>query len=84
LTPREPWSRAERRRFVAVVKAGFEQRRKKMKTILRDRFELDPEGIAAAVAAGCDPEVRPEALDRATWRRLAAALPGLPPEGGRP
>jgi 16S rRNA (adenine1518-N6/adenine1519-N6)-dimethyltransferase len=75
LTPHEIWNRDERERFQAVVKKCFEQRRKKMATILRERFGLDADGVAAAAAAaGCDPDARPEAVDRASWRRLAGFL----------
>jgi 16S rRNA (adenine1518-N6/adenine1519-N6)-dimethyltransferase len=77
LTPTELWPAAERVWFQRVVKTCFEQRRKKMATLLRDRFELDDTGLmAAADEAGLDPGQRPETLPRSVWRRLARALGG--------
>lgn len=77
LTPRESWPDAEWRGFQAVVKACFAQRRKKMSSILRDRFGLSDERVASrAAAALCDLDRRPEQIDRITWRRLAGAIGG--------
>ncbi|MFO7655336.1 MAG: 16S rRNA (adenine(1518)-N(6)/adenine(1519)-N(6))-dimethyltransferase RsmA [Candidatus Krumholzibacteriia bacterium] len=79
MSPAEAWPHAERKHFQTLVKTCFEQRRKQMATQLRDRFALDEGEIAAlAAAVDFDPQARPEALPRATWRRLARALP---PEG---
>jgi 16S rRNA (adenine1518-N6/adenine1519-N6)-dimethyltransferase len=76
LTPRESWPAAERDRFTAVVKACFEQRRKKMATVLRNRFGLDEAAVRELGAAlGFDPAQRPETLPRTTFRSLAQALP---------
>jgi 16S rRNA (adenine1518-N6/adenine1519-N6)-dimethyltransferase len=77
LTPQEPWPAAEKQLFKAVVKKCFEQRRKKMSTILRERFGMAESGVASLTAtAGCDPNQRPEDLDHGTWRRLAQGIPG--------
>ncbi len=76
LLPRESWEDDEFRQFSAVVKALFQQRRKKLRTQLRHHFGLDPEAVTALTdQAGVDPEKRPEQVDPAGWRRLAALLP---------
>ncbi len=75
LTPRTPWPRAEFAAFTATVKTLFGQRRKKLGTQLRKHFDLDAAGVArTVVAAGVDAELRPEQLDGAGFRRLAAVL----------
>ena len=80
LVPRAPWSADELAAFTAVVKTLFGQRRKKLATQLRKHYELDAAGVLRVAAqAGVDPELRPEQLDPAGWRRLAAVL--SPKEG---
>ncbi len=76
LVPAGEWPEEEYRQFVAVVKALFQQRRKKLRTQLRSHFQLAPEQIQSlALAAGIDVELRPEQLDPAGWRRLSRLLP---------
>lgn len=76
LLPAEPWDDDEYRQFCAVVKALFQQRRKKLRTQLRHHFDLQAEAVSRLAArAKVDPELRPEQVDPAGWRRLAAALP---------
>lgn len=76
LVPGDPWDDSEYHQFTAVVKALFQQRRKKLRTQLRSHFQLDPAGIdSVAQAAGVDLDLRPEQLDAPSWRRLARLLP---------
>jgi 16S rRNA (adenine1518-N6/adenine1519-N6)-dimethyltransferase len=76
LQPRGGWPEAEYRRFLPVVKALFQQRRKQLGAGLRRRYGLAEEQVARLAAeVGFDPAWRPEQLDPAGWRRLAAALP---------
>ncbi len=76
LLPRDSWEDSEYRRFSSVVKALFQQRRKKLRTQLRHHFALSPADVDALCAqAGVDPERRPEQVEPAGWRRLAALLP---------
>jgi len=75
LVPRDRWERAEFAAFIATVKTLFGQRRKKLGTLLKKHYDLDAEGaLAAAAAAGVDPEVRPEQVGVEGWRRLASVL----------
>lgn len=72
----ESWPEPEWRRYEATVKALFGQRRKKVGTLLRSRFDLTAaEAIEAARRAGIDPGARPETLPVARLRALAAQLP---------
>lgn len=72
-----PWEDAEYLQFCRVVKALFQQRRKKLRTQLRHHFGLDAAAIdGLAALADIDPERRPEQLEAAAWRRLARHLPG--------
>ena len=53
----------------------FGQRRKKLRTILRSRFDLGDDRVDALVAAaGVDPDRRPEQIEPDGYRRLARAL----------
>ena len=80
LVPRTPWPARELAVFTATVKTLFGQRRKKLATQLRKHYDLDAAAVARTAAeAGVDPELRPEQLDPASWRRLAAVL--SPKEG---
>ncbi|MCP4290725.1 MAG: ribosomal RNA small subunit methyltransferase A [bacterium] len=76
LVPRGFWPEQEYLQFVAVVKVLFQQRRKKLRTQLRSHFSLSAEDINQLAAdLKIDVELRPEQLDRESWRRLAALLP---------
>ena len=77
LTPvAESWPEPEWRRYEATVKALFGQRRKKVGTLLRSRFDLTAaQVVETAGRAGIDPDARPETLPVARLRALAAALP---------
>ncbi len=75
LVPRGDWSQAEFANFTRVVKTIFGQRRKKLRTQLRGHFSLSPEAADDLTArVGVDPDSRPEQIDPAGFRRLAAAL----------
>lgn len=75
LVPGEAWTQAEFENFQTTVRTVFGQRRKKLRTILRSRFELtDDRAEALAAAAGVEPDRRPEQVDPAAYRRLAAAM----------
>ena len=54
------------------MRAGFSQRRKMLRRVLRT--ELGDRTDAALAAAGIDPEARAETLDLATWAALARAV----------
>jgi 16S rRNA (adenine1518-N6/adenine1519-N6)-dimethyltransferase len=75
LLPSAAWDEREFRFFTATVKTLFGQRRKTMRNQLRQHFGLD---IAAvdALASRLDIalEQRPEQIDAADFRRLAAEL----------
>ncbi len=77
LVPEEGnWPEPEWHRYEATVKALFGQRRKKVGTLLRSRFDLTAaQAVEAAGRAGIDPGARPETLPVACLRALAAALP---------
>ncbi len=76
LVPSGSWPDEEFRQFLAVVKALFQQRRKKLRTQLRSHFKLTPETIQTlAEDAGVDMDLRPEQLEAPSWRRLARLLP---------
>lgn len=62
--------------FVALVQRGFQQRRKKLRRLVRDADE--PLALAAFHAAGVNPDARPEELDPRAWQRLHDALRRLP------
>lgn len=63
----------ERAGIVEVVDLAFAQRRKMLRNSMRSYAE--PDRLAAAfAAAGIDPRQRPEELDVAAFRRLAAVL----------
>jgi 16S rRNA (adenine1518-N6/adenine1519-N6)-dimethyltransferase len=74
LTPRaEPTS--ETPVFAALVRAAFEQRRKKLSNAWRGLFELDAPRLAqAARDAGVDLESRGERLGVAEFSRMASAV----------
>jgi 16S rRNA (adenine1518-N6/adenine1519-N6)-dimethyltransferase len=75
LVPAEPMAEPEYAVFAAVVKKLFGQRRKKLGSRLRDQFGLDASQVAAVTqSAGLDPDSRPEQIQSAGLRRLAAAL----------
>ncbi len=75
LTPAGDMSAAEFAHFREVVKKVFGQRRKKVASQLRTQFDLDPSAAEAlAVAAGIDPESRPEQVAPDGYRRLARLL----------
>ena len=75
LIPRGGWPQAEFENFTGVVKTIFGQRRKKLRTQLRGHFSLSPEAVDDLTArVGVDPDSRPEQIDPAGFRRLAAAL----------
>lgn len=72
----ESWPEPEWRQYEATVKTLFGQRRKKVGTLLRSRFDLTAaQAIEAAERAGIDPGARPETLPVARLRALAAGLP---------
>ena len=76
LVPAGSWPDEEYRQFLAVVKALFQQRRKKLRTQLRSHFKLSAESIQTlAENAAVDMDLRPEQLDAPSWRRLASMLP---------
>jgi len=70
------WSVAEYRRFRALVRKLFQQRRKKTGKLLRQLHD-----VPAATArdwlerAGIDPDDRPEHISREAFRTLAAMVP---------
>jgi 16S rRNA (adenine1518-N6/adenine1519-N6)-dimethyltransferase len=74
LTRREPpATTATREQVFAVVDAAFAQRRKTLRAALRAL--ADPATVDAALAsAGVDPRTRGEALDVASFARLAEGL----------
>ncbi len=81
LLPREVWDAAEYAAFSRVVRTAFEQRRKKLGSVLRRRFGFAASAVdRIAGAADIDPDLRPEQLDRAQWRRLAAAVAAEDPK----
>ncbi|CAN5365013.1 16S rRNA (adenine(1518)-N(6)/adenine(1519)-N(6))-dimethyltransferaseRsmA [soil metagenome] len=81
LRPR-PWDRpVDRDRVVALVDAGFAQRRKRLRNALA-RPGLTPADVEAALAgAGLDAGARAEELALTDWAALAARLD--PPPGRR-
>ena len=66
----------------ALVRAGFSQRRKMLRRVLRT--ELGDRTDAVLVAAGIDPAARAETLDLATWATLARAVAATDPAGAAP
>jgi len=76
LEPTAQWDDAEYAHFVAVVKALFGQRRKKLLGLLRHQLGLDVETARDVVArAGVDPDARPEQVPAEKMRDLAACVP---------
>lgn len=76
----DPQARPDPRTF-ALVRQGFAHRRKTLLANLR-MAGLAPDAVRAALAAcDLDPRVRAEALDLATFRRLAHLLPPAPERG---
>ena len=69
----------------SLVRAGFSQRRKMLRRVLRS--ELGDRTDAVLAAAGIDPAARAETLDLATWaalaRVVAADVAPDPTSGGR-
>lgn len=79
LVPAQRWTDLEFAGFTAVVRGAFEQRRKKLRSVLRARFGYDhsvAEDLAAR--AGIDPDLRPEQITPPQWRKLATLVS---PEG---
>ncbi|MBU0742911.1 ribosomal RNA small subunit methyltransferase A [bacterium] len=77
LAPRAgSWPDDEYRRFKALVKKLFQQRRKQMGKILRQLYGV-PEAASDGwlARAGIDPGDRPEHISRGALRMLAAAVP---------
>ena len=75
LVPGPHWPQAELDRFTGVVKTLFGQRRKKLRTLLRGQYDLDVRVLDELVAVtGVNVEKRPEQIDPARFRLLAAAL----------
>jgi 16S rRNA (adenine1518-N6/adenine1519-N6)-dimethyltransferase len=75
LLPTTPLSQSEFAFLRQTVKGLFAQRRKKVGTVLRNRFGLTPDQIAKIVnLTGIDLNRRPEQLSRQALRSLAAAL----------
>jgi 16S rRNA (adenine1518-N6/adenine1519-N6)-dimethyltransferase len=66
----------------ALVRAGFSQRRKMLRRVLRT--ELGDRTDAVLVAAGIDPAARAETLDLATWAALARAVAATDPPDAAP
>jgi 16S rRNA (adenine1518-N6/adenine1519-N6)-dimethyltransferase len=75
LEPAAPWPQDEYRHYRDTVKTLFQQRRKKVGTLLRSLFQLPAARAADVVAAaGVDPEARPEQLSVPELRALARGL----------
>ncbi len=75
LVPAQPWPDAEYRSFKDMVKALFEQRRKKVSTLLRSQFEVPAADVPLlARTAGIDADARPEQLSPERLRVLAQIL----------
>jgi 16S rRNA (adenine1518-N6/adenine1519-N6)-dimethyltransferase len=73
--PRVPEQQMER--FFRVVRAGFAQKRKKLRNSLAHNLGLRTEGVSAVLAgAGVSPHRRPETLSIEEWQRVAQDLPG--------
>jgi 16S rRNA (adenine1518-N6/adenine1519-N6)-dimethyltransferase len=74
LQPR-PWiADVPRAAVVALVDAGFAQRRKRLRNALSTPARHPQAVERALAAAGLDPGARAEELDLAAWTRLARAL----------
>jgi 16S rRNA (adenine1518-N6/adenine1519-N6)-dimethyltransferase len=56
--------------FARTVSAAFSARRKTLRNALRSLVDVD-----AIVAAGIDPQLRPEVLSPAEFAKLAAQVP---------
>lgn len=69
--PRPRVEIADRRRFKALIKHAFSQRRKQIATILHG-FTADPRDALGAV--GLDPRERPENIPLSVWGALANRL----------
>ena len=81
LAPGPRWDQDEYEDLQTTVRTVFGLRRKKLRTSLRSRFGLDDDAVTAlAESAGVDVACRPEQIEPAGYRRLAAALRG---EGDR-
>lgn len=75
---RKPEPVVFRRRFKAIVRACFQQRRKQMGALLRGQFPgAAPFWRELLAADGHSERTRPEAVSVQCWRRLAAATPAL-------
>ncbi len=75
LRPGPVWEDDEYRHFTDTVKTLFGQRRKKLRTQLRSHFKLTGDQVdELAGSLGLDPELRPEQVPAAMYRRLAVAL----------
>jgi 16S rRNA (adenine1518-N6/adenine1519-N6)-dimethyltransferase len=74
--PRPPVDVPSVEQLFALVRAGFSQRRKMLRRVLRT--ELGDRTEPALAAAGIDPAARAETLDLATWAALARAVAAVP------
>jgi 16S rRNA (adenine1518-N6/adenine1519-N6)-dimethyltransferase len=75
LMPGRPWLQEDLDQFTSVVKTLFGQRRKKLRTQLREHFNLDAEAVdELAARTDVDVDCRPEQIDPAGFQRLAMAL----------
>jgi len=76
LVPEGSWPESEFEIFVDTVKTLFGQRRKKLRSLWRNMYGGEGQDLDRLLAgAGVDPEHRPEQIDPAGWRRLAALAP---------
>jgi 16S rRNA (adenine1518-N6/adenine1519-N6)-dimethyltransferase len=74
-TPERPAFRAEDERLLALLKAAFSERRKKIAGNLAKRFSLERASAVSLLAAcGIDPGARPEAVAPEAYRALAARI----------
>lgn len=82
--PDDPMTPAGRRLLHRLSKVVFEHRRKQMLVSLRDAGAM-PESDARALleAAGIEPNLRPEQLPMAAWRRLGEAAAERMPSATR-
>ncbi len=76
LVPEGDWPEDEFSILVETVKALFGQRRKKLRTLWRKLYGGEIAEVDQLLSgAGIDPENRPEQIDPAGWRSLAALAP---------
>lgn len=78
LRPAGEWAPDSYAAFTAFVRTLFGQRRKKLRSLLRSLYDLDPQTVdRLAAAAQVDAEHRPEHIDPDGLRRLAEAHAAL-------